>query len=100
MNTQSVDIEIPEPTHIVTLEVFECKTCSGALGVDLSYLDQQSCLIVCPYCSAINEVAPDEETVRKDFSDWDRNPFDGRGKPNKLKGQFQPFLFKNRVRMY
>ena len=42
--------------HEITLVIFECDNCGGALGVDASYIDQHSDEIKCPYCNVTHKV--------------------------------------------
>lgn len=51
-----VEVEVMIDGHIVNLVVVECDYCKGAVGVDVSYLDQVSPTIKCPYCNQTNSV--------------------------------------------
>jgi len=48
-NSKEVDVEING--HAITLIVFECPNCQGAVGFDLSFLDQVDNEMKCPYCN-------------------------------------------------
>lgn len=38
--------------HSVAVDVIECPSCNGALGLDVSWIEQKSNgTVVCPYCN-------------------------------------------------
>jgi DNA-directed RNA polymerase subunit RPC12/RpoP len=54
MDEKSIEVKING--HTVTLIVYECEGCQGAIGVDHSYLDQVDNEIKCPYCGVSHKV--------------------------------------------
>lgn len=52
--TKEVEVEING--HTISLIVFECDNCQGAVGFDLSFLDQVDNEVKCPYCNVTHKV--------------------------------------------
>ena len=51
-----IDIEVNLNGNTITLMVFECEFCKGAIGIDATYIDQVSEEIKCPYCNQTNKM--------------------------------------------
>ena len=52
----SKDVEFEINGHAISLIVFECDNGHGAVGFDLSFLDQVDNEVKCPYCNVTHKV--------------------------------------------